>query len=47
MIEVKGVTKKFDKVVAVDDVSFEVKPVGDPRNPITREIATIDVSKNW
>src|SRR4029077_14721532 len=22
----KGVTKKFDKIVAVDDVSFEVKP---------------------
>jgi ABC-2 type transport system ATP-binding protein len=26
MIEVKGVTKKFDKVTAVDDVSFDVKP---------------------
>jgi ABC-2 type transport system ATP-binding protein len=26
MIEVKNVTKKFDKVVAVDDVSLDVKP---------------------
>src|SRR5689334_14606418 len=26
MIEVKNVTKQFGKIVAVDDVSFEVKP---------------------
>ncbi len=25
MIEAKGITKKFDKIVAVDDISFEVK----------------------